>query len=147
MPIDILPTFSKQIQMYTRNQRVYVYFSFDPEVLKVVKTMKRARYQPLLREWSFDDESLSEFLGVFEDRVNQIDEGAIIWKLDTFLYFKFINQVDLGALMSDAMCYDSDRKVFVLPVSEYAKLEEYMESQGIKAQQRERAPMMIFKRA
>jgi hypothetical protein len=147
MSIEILPAFSNQIQVYTRNKRVYVYFSFDPDVLREIKTMKRARYQPLLREWSFDEESSGDFIKAFEDRINQIDEGAVIWRLDTFIYFRFINQVDLAKLGADNLCYDSDKKVFVLPVHEYEKLQDFLTSNNIKAQQRERAQTMMFKRA
>jgi hypothetical protein len=119
----------QKIQLYTRKNRVYVSFSYDPEVVKTVKLMKKWWWSSKLREWSFDIDCLNDFVGLHDD-VHMLKHNVIIWRMPDEICFKLLNDHDqdmvimMGAIPN--VMYDPENRVFCIPIENMPELEQFI---------------------
>ncbi len=118
----------KKIQLYTRKNRVYVSFSYDPEVVKTVKLMKKWWWSAKLREWSFDIDCLNDFVGLHD--VHMLKHNVIIWKMPDEICFKLLNDQnqDMVIMMGSIpnVMYDPENRVFCMPPENMLELEQFI---------------------
>jgi hypothetical protein len=65
-------------QLFSRKNRVFVSFPYNDKVVQSVRSMKKAWWSQKLREWSFDEESLGEFVGLHDCLM--LSQDMIIFK-------------------------------------------------------------------
>jgi hypothetical protein len=121
-------------QMYMRRNRCFVSFPYDSRIVDTVRLMQNRWYTPKTREWSFNGSCKDEFITVHPNTI-ELKYDMIIYKTRYDVYFKFIETEDLDELsrVMVSVTYDFDGHVFVIPRSEYPKLEAYVSEKGFHA--------------
>ena len=134
-------------QLYKRRNRCFVSFPYDRKIVNTVQSMHKKWYTPKTREWSFDQASQDEFMSAHPTTV-EVNYEMIIYKSKCFVYFKFIDTHNMDELtqLVPEVTYDPDGHVFVIPKSEFSKLEEYVNVKGIKALLRNNEQATTIKR-
>jgi hypothetical protein len=67
-----------KIQLYSRKNRVFLTFPYNDKVVQSVKSMQKAYWSHKLREWSFDEDSLGDFVGLHD--CHMLSQDMIIFK-------------------------------------------------------------------
>jgi hypothetical protein len=137
-----------KIQLYILKNRVYVSFTYDPEVVKTVKLMKKWFWSARLREWSFDLDCLSDFVGLHD--VHMLKHNVIIWKLHDEVCFKLLNghDQDMVILMAamPTITYDLENTVLCIPPENMPELEQFIKDNDEIGLLRVMAPRIPIKR-
>jgi hypothetical protein len=135
-----------KIQLYTRKNRVYVSFTYDPEVVKTIKLMKKWWWSSKLREWSFDLGCLEDFVGLHD--VHVLSQNVIVWKMPDEICFKLLNDHEQDVVMSAIpnVTYDPENRVFCIPPEDMAALEQFVKDQDEIGLLRLLSPRITVKR-
>jgi hypothetical protein len=112
-------------QVYTYNNRVYVSCIYDPKLVTTIGGMKKRWWSPKLREWSFDEESLAEFMAKHDTHL--LSHNVIIYKMHDEICFKMLDDQDIVCLLAiPGITYDPPNRVYSIPLESYPVLEKYI---------------------
>jgi hypothetical protein len=122
-------------QVYTHKNRAYVSCIYQPELVTSLNKMQKRWWSPKLREWSFAEESLDEFLTNNKARVLQ--HNVIIYMMHDEVCFKMLDEQDIVCLLAiEGITYDPSNRVYSIPLESYPELEKYIEDNGLKGVKR-----------
>jgi hypothetical protein len=133
-------------QVYTHKNRAYVSCIYQPELVTSLNKMKKRWWSPKLREWSFAEESLDEFLASNDAHI--LKHNVIIYKLHDEICFKMLNDQDIVCLLAiEGITYDPTNRVYSIPLASYPELEKYIVENGLVGLQRTLPARIEIKRA
>ena len=115
-----------QPHLYVRKGRAYVSFAYDDTILETIKQMSRPWWGYKTQEWSFDEDSVSDFTR--SHQTVTLNPDAIIFTKKNIIMFKFIQNQNLNDLESKIpnMEYNKKDHIFIIPSESYDNLIDFL---------------------